>query len=65
MRSQKLQGFFFYPLLTFSVGNQVVSPVSGKERSGQERGTDRRTDKAKLIAQLNAIWKARSPRISA
>lgn len=34
-------------------------------RSGEERGTDGLTDTAKLIAQLNAIWKARSPRISA
>lgn len=36
-------------------------------RGGVERrgGTDGLTDTAKLIAQLNAIWKARSPRISA
>lgn len=39
--------------------------VWGKGRSKLARGIEGLTDTAKLIAQLNAIWKARSPRISA
>lgn len=36
--------------------------VKGREWLG---GEDRLTDTEKLIVQLNAIWKAKSPRISA
>ena len=54
-------------MFMFSVGNSFLPVWTAwdKGRSGEERGTDGLTDTAKLIAQLNAIWKARSPRISA
>lgn len=62
--------FFFNPNvhLQYGISSGFCGPGLCREvKRDMDRGreTDRLTDTAQLIAQLNAIWKARSPRISA
>lgn len=58
----------FYSSFIFSAGKSSrFSRVWALWAKGREwlGGEDRLTDTEKLIVQLNAIWKAKSPRISA
>lgn len=65
--SEKLQDFYSSTRVQCGKPSRFFrrGPCGARGEEWIREGNDGLTDTAKLIAQLNAIWKARSPRISA